>query len=243
MFPEPTSPRCGFATTRWSLVVAAQNKATPQKHAALADLCRLYWYPLYAYVRRRGHEHNEAEDLTQAFFARLLEKDALAGVTPSRGRFRSFLLTACQNFLANERERAGALKRGGGRIVSLDTSDGDDRYRREPQVEETPERLFERRWALTLLARVLQRLRDDYEAGNKGQLFDAIKGQLTGDGTAAYAELVEQLGMTESAIKTAVHRMRRRYGELLREEIGETVASEAEVDEEIQALFRALAGG
>jgi RNA polymerase sigma factor (sigma-70 family) len=233
----------GFATTRWSLVVAAQQGAAPEAHDALADLCRLYWYPLYAYIRRRGHDTNQAEDLTQAFFARLLEKDGLAAVTPARGRFRSFLLAACQNFLANERERANALKRGGGRVVSLDLGDADGRYRREPDHSETPERLFERRWALTLLARVLGRLREDYEAAGKGRLFEALKGQLTGDGTAPYAALGEELGMTQAAVKTAVHRLRRRYGELLREEIGETVATQAEIDSEIQALFRALAGG
>jgi RNA polymerase sigma-70 factor (ECF subfamily) len=238
----PPPPR-GFATTRWSLVLAAGQKAAPEAHDALADLCSLYWYPLYAYIRRRGHGADEAEDLTQGFFARLLEKDGLAAATPARGRFRSFLLAACQNFLANEREWANALKRGGGRVVSLDLSDADGRYRREPHHEETPERLFERRWALTLMARVLARLRGDYEAAGKGRLFDALKGQLTADGTAPYAALAVELRMTEAAVKTAVHRLRRRYGELLREEIGETVATEAEIDSEIQALLRLLAAG
>jgi RNA polymerase sigma-70 factor (ECF subfamily) len=238
----PTAPR-GFATTRWSLVLAAQQKAAPEARDALADLCRLYWYPLYAYVRRRGHDANEAEDLTQAFFARLLEKDGLAAVTPTRGRFRSFLLTACQNFLANERERANALKRGGGRVVSLDLADADGRYRREQAHSETPERLFERRWALALLGRVLQRLREEHEAAGKERLFDAIKAQLTGDEAAPYAELGQGLEMTEGAVKTAVHRLRKRYGELLREEIGETVAAEAEIDDEIRALIRALGPG
>jgi RNA polymerase sigma-70 factor (ECF subfamily) len=235
-----TPPPRGFATTRWSLVVAAQQKESPEAHGALADLCRLYWYPVYAYVRRRGHGAHDAEELTQAFFARLLEKDGLASVTPTRGRFRSFLLTACQNFLSNERERANALKRGGGRVVSLDLADADGRYQREPAHQETAERLYERRWALALLARVVQRLREEYEGDGKGLLFDAIKGQLTGDGTAPYAELGARLGMMEAAVKTAVHRLRKRYGELLREEIGETVATEAEIDDEIRALFRAL---
>jgi RNA polymerase sigma-70 factor (ECF subfamily) len=237
---SPPSPG-GFATTRWSLVVAAQHKADPQAHDALADLCRLYWYPLYAFIRRRGHDASDAEDLTQAFFARLLEKDALAAVTPTRGRFRSFLLSSCQHFLANERQRANALKRGGGRVVLLDLTDAEVRYRREPAHQETPERLFERRWALALLARVLERLREEYEAGGKARLFDAIRGQLTGDGTVPYSALGEDLGMSEGAVKTAVHRLRKRYGELLREEIGETVVAEAEIDEEIQALFQALA--
>jgi RNA polymerase sigma-70 factor (ECF subfamily) len=237
--PLPANP--GFATTRWSLVVAAQQKAAPQAGAALADLCRLYWYPLYAFIRRRGHDATEAEDLTQAFFARLLEKDGLAAVTPTRGRFRSFLLAACQHFLANERERASARKRGGGRVLPLDLSDAEVRYCREPSHELTPEVLFERRWALALLARVLQGLREEYELGGKGRLFDALRGQLTGDGTAAYATLAADLGMTENAVKTAVHRLRKRYGERLRAEIADTVATEAEIDEEIRELFRALA--
>src|ERR1700722_3995264 len=181
------SPVGRFLTTRWSLIVAAQQLAAPQAREALADLCRLYWYPLYASIRRRGHDAGDAEDLTQAFFAHLLEKHALASVSPDRGRFRSFLLAACQNFLANERERANALKRGGGRIVSLDLSEGDGRYGREPDHEETPERLFERRWALTLLEQTLRQLSGEYETAGKRALFDAIKGQLTGDGTRPYA--------------------------------------------------------
>ena len=239
MTSSPGPPR-GFATTRWSLVAAAGQPDAPEAAGALADLCRLYWYPLYAYVRRRGHDANDAEDLTQAFFARLMEKGALAVATPGRGRFRTFLLTACQHFLANERQRANALKRGGGRVVSLDLTDAEGRYRREPSHDESPERLFDRRWALELLGRVLARLRGEYVADGKGRRFDALKGQLTGDGTAAYASLGEELGLTVSALKTAVHRLRRRYGELLREEIGETVTSAEEVEEEVQALFRAL---
>jgi RNA polymerase sigma factor (sigma-70 family) len=229
-------PHRGFATTRWSLVAAAQHQAD----AALADLCRLYWYPLYAYVRRRGHDAAEAEDLTQAFFARLLEKNGLASVTPARGKFRSFLLSACQNFLANERDRANALKRGGGRVVSLDGADA--RYQREPDHGETPERLFERRWALELLDRTLRRLREEHEQKGKSRLFDALKGTLAGDGAAPYAELAATLGMTEGAVKTSVHRLRGRYAELLRQEIGETVATPAEIDDEVRSLFRAVGG-
>jgi RNA polymerase sigma-70 factor (ECF subfamily) len=236
--PSP-APAAHFATTRWSLIVAAQQPGAPQ---ALADLCRLYWYPLYAYVRRRGHDAGAAEDLTQAFFAHLLEHHALSSVSPQRGRFRSFLLASCQHFLANERQRANALKRGGGRVVSLEPGDADGRYRREPDHEETPERLFERRWALELLDQALQRLRGEYEAAGKGALFDALKGLLGGDGTRPYADLAEELALTEGAIKSAVHRLRKRYGEILREQIRETVATEAEVDEEVQALFSALGG-
>jgi RNA polymerase sigma-70 factor (ECF subfamily) len=227
-------------TTRWSLIVAAQQPAAPQAREALAELCRLYWYPLYAYIRGHGHDAAAAEDLTQAFFTHLLEKHALASVSPQRGRFRSFLLASCQHFLANERERANALKRGGGRVVSLDLSDADGRYSREPDHAETAERLFERRWALGLLEHVLQQLRSEYEQTGKVPLFDALKGQLTGDGSEPYALLAEELGLTESAIKSAVHRLRKRYGEILREQIRETVATDAEIDDEVRALFEAL---
>jgi RNA polymerase sigma factor (sigma-70 family) len=234
------SPAGRFLTTRWSLLLAAQQPSEERAREALAELCRMYWYPLYAYIRRRGHDACAAEDLTQAFFTHLLEKHALDSVSPERGRFRSFLLASCQHFLANEYERANALKRGGGRVFSLDLSDADERYGREPQHTETPERLFERRWALALLEQSLQQLRGEYERDSKGQLFEALKGQLTGDGTNPYATLAEELGLTQSAIKTAVHRLRKRYGEILREQIRETVASEGEIDEEVRALFAAL---
>jgi RNA polymerase sigma-70 factor (ECF subfamily) len=234
------SPNPRFATTRWTLIAAAQ-RAAPEARAALADLCRAYWYPLYAYIRRRGHDAGAAEDLTQAFFTRLIEKDVLAVASPDRGRFRSFLLKACQHFLANEHERAQALKRGGGRVVSLELGDAEGRYRLEPTHGQTPERLFERRWALTLLAQVLGRLRDEYDARGKGRLFEALKGQLGGERTAAYAALGAELGLKEGAVKAAVHRLRKRYGELLRAEIADTVASPAEVEDEIRALFAAVA--
>jgi RNA polymerase sigma-70 factor (ECF subfamily) len=238
--PSPV-PAGRFATTRWSLIVAAQQPAAAGARDALADLCRLYWYPLYAYIRRRGHDASSAEDLTQAFFTHLLEKHALASVSPERGRFRSFLLASCQHFLANERERANALKRGGGRVVSLDLTGAAGRYAQEPNHEETPERLFQRRWALSLLGQTLSLVRAEYEADGKGKLFEALKDQLTGTGTKPYAILAVDLGMTQSAIKSVVHRLRKRYGELLREQIRETVATEAEVDDEVQALFEALA--
>jgi RNA polymerase sigma-70 factor (ECF subfamily) len=245
MTPMPTpspAPSARFATTRWSLIVAAQQPAAAQALDALADLCRLYWYPLYAYIRRRGHDAGTAEDLTQAFFAHLLEKHALASVSPERGRFRSFLLASCQHFLANERERANALKRGGGRILSLDLADADGRYRLEPNHDQTPERLFQQQWALSLLARTLSLLRAECEADGKADLFDALKDRLGGDGATHYAIVAARFGLTESAIKSVVHRLRKRYGELLREQIRETVATEAEIDDEVRALFEALAG-
>lgn len=239
MVPSPHPAVRRFATTRWSLVVAAGRPDAPDGAGALADLCRLYWYPVYAYVRRRGHRPHDADDLTQAFFARLLEKGALAAAAPERGRFRTFLLTACQHFLANEHHRAHAAKRGG-RVESLDLTDAEGRYVREPARDEPPERLFERRWALDLLGRVLARLRQEYEADGKGPLFEALKDRLTGDDAAGYAAVAGALGLTAGAAKTAAYRLRRRYGELLREEIAETVAAPAEIDEEVQALFRAL---
>jgi RNA polymerase sigma-70 factor (ECF subfamily) len=238
--PSP-APVGRFATTRWSLIVAAQQPDAAGTRDALADLCRLYWYPLYAYIRRRGQDASSAEDLTQAFFTHLLEKDALASVSPERGRFRSFLLASCQHFLANERERASARKRGGGRVLSLDLGDADNRYRLEPNHEDTPERLFQRQWALSLLGQTLSRLRAEYEATGKGKLFEALKDQLTGAGTKPYSVVAAEQDMTESAIKSVVHRLRKRYGELLRDEIRETVASEADVDDEVRALFAALA--
>ncbi len=231
-----------FATTHWSLVVAAQG-ASPAAREALAELCRLYWYPLYAYVRRRGHSDDEAQDLTQEFFARLLERNDLARLDPARGRFRAFLLAACRHFLANQRDHAHALKRGGGlRPLSLDLADSERRYASEPSHEQTPERLFERRWALTLLDCVLQRLRQHYETAGQLLLFERLKGSLTGAATDTYAESAAVLGMTEGAVKVAAHRLRQRYRDLLREEIARTVADPGEVDDEIRELFGALAG-
>jgi RNA polymerase sigma-70 factor (ECF subfamily) len=230
-----------FATTRWSLVVAAQHRSQPEAGQALAELCRLYWYPLYGYIRSRGHGHDEAQDLTQEFFARLLEKDGLAAVDQNKGRFRSFLLAACQHFLANQHDHDRAQKRGGGRqSVSIDFRDADGRYGHEPAHGETPERLFERRWALALLERVLARLRGEYEAAGRGRLFHCLKARLTGDRAVPHAQAAAELGVTEGAIKVAVHRLRQRYRELLRDEIGQTVDDPGQVEEEIRALFAAL---
>jgi RNA polymerase sigma-70 factor (ECF subfamily) len=230
-----------FATTRWSLVVAARGNS-PAARDALAELCRLSWYPLYAYIRRKGHTHVEAEDLTQEFFTRLLERDDLATVDPSRGRFRSFLLASCNHFLSNQRDRDQALKRGGGRQpLPLDFHDAERRYVAEPGHDQTPERLFERRWALTLLERVLQRLQQDYEDSGKGNLFERLKGQLAGETVGSYAEAAAELGLTEGAVKVAAHRLRQRYRDLLRDEIAQTLDDPAAVDDEIHALFTALA--
>jgi len=230
-----------FATTRWSLVAAAGDPAAPDSRQALAELCRAYWYPVYAYVRRRGHDHHAAQDLTQAFFARLLEKNDLAAADRTRGRFRSYLLTACQHFLANEHDRETARKRGGGKAhLPLDFAGADGRYSREPADEATPERVFDRRWALELLDRAVGELRSEYEQSGRAKLFDALKDCLAGKAEVAYADLARQLGMTEGAVKVAVHRLRQRYRDRLREAIADTVATPEEVDDEIRDLFAAL---
>jgi RNA polymerase sigma-70 factor (ECF subfamily) len=236
--PEPD-----FRTTHWSAVLTARDKRSPQAQEALAELCRTYWYPLYAYIRRRGHTHADAEDLTQGFFERLLAKDYLGDLTPGMGRFRSFLLTALKHFLANEWDRAQTRKRGGGEvIISLDDEAVENRYRCEPTDDVSPEVLFERRWALTVLDRVLARLRAELAASEKAGLFDELKGYLLGDETAgSYAEVAARLGMKEGTIKVAVHRLRRRFGELLRATIAETVADPGEVEDEVRQLIAAVA--
>ena len=231
-----------FASTRWSIVAAAGRKESPEAHAALAVLCQTYWYPLYAYARRRLGRAEDAQDLTQEFFARLVEKDYLQAADPGRGKFRSFLLTAFQRFLAKEHARAGAQKRGGDRrSLSLEFQDGEERYQHEPADPTTPETLYQRRWALTLLEQALARLRQEFTRTGRGQLFEALKGTLTGDGTGEpYEQIGGELGMSEPAVKTAAHRLRRRYQELLRAEVAQTVASPEEVEEELRDLFAAV---
>lgn len=232
-----------FATTRWSLVLAAgHHKETPDGHAALTELCETYWYPVYAFLRRKGRDAETAADVTQAFFARLLDKEVLAAVEPGRGRFRSFLLKSVQNFAANEDAAARAVRRGGGKTpVRLDVPDAEGRYLHEPGHDLTPERLFERRWALSLLDRTLSRLRQATVRGGDPKVFDRLRTFLSGPlPDDSYAAAAADLGMTEAAVKVAIHRMRKRYRELLREEIARTVESEAEIEDEINQLFAAL---
>ncbi len=231
-----------FATTRWSLVAEAGGAASPECRAALATLCELYWYPLYAFVRRKGYQAAEAQDLTQAFFAELLEKERLQLADPQRGRFRSFLLGALNHFLANQRRAAAAQKRGGGHnVLSIDFDDGETRYQREPVDATTPEKIFQRRWTMTLLDRAVGRLRDEFAAAGKLELFDQLKLHLGGDPEAtAYGELAQALQTTEGAVKTAAHRLRKRCRELLREEIAQTVCDPEEIDAELQELFTSL---
>jgi RNA polymerase sigma factor (sigma-70 family) len=232
----------GFATTHWSLVLAAGKSPSTDAQAALEALCQTYWYPLYAYVRRQGHQPDDAQDLTQAFFARVLEKHYLQTADPERGRFRSFLLTAFKRFLSKERDREKVKKRGGGmKLLPLDFEAGERRYNLEPAHELTAEKIFEQRWALTVLDRVFARLRDEFDQAGKHREFESLKTYLTGEaGTPSYQAVAAELEMTEGAVKVAVHRLRRRYRGLVREEIAQTVAEPEDVDEELQHLFAAL---
>jgi RNA polymerase sigma factor (sigma-70 family) len=231
-----------FATTHWSVVVAAGHRSSPQAREALATLCRIYWYPLYVFVRRQGFSPEESQDLTQEFFVRLLDKDFMAGVDREKGRFRSFLLAACKHFLSNERDRARAKKRGGGRkLISIDAALAENRYRLEPADELTPEKLFERRWVLTLLDQVLALLKEESIQDGKTQMFDHLKLFLTGDKSHnSYRQVAAELDMTEGAVKVAAHRLRKRYRELLREEIAKTLRDGDSIEDEIRELFTAL---
>ena len=233
-----------FVTTHWSVVVAAGRNDTARARDALARLCQTYWHPLYAYVRRVGHSPPDAQDLTQEFFARLLGKNYLADADESRGRFRSFLLAALKHFLANEWDKASAQKRGGGQIlIPIDFNAAETTCHFEPADETTAEKIFERRWALTLLDQVLRRLREEFVRDGRENLFEQLKPTLTeASRSVRYAEIAARLGTSEGAVKVAVHRLRQRYREVLRAEIAETVASPGEVEDELRSLFAALAG-
>jgi RNA polymerase sigma factor (sigma-70 family) len=239
---EP-SPRPAFVTTHWSLVISAGHNDTPQARNALEKLCRTYWFPIYAFVRRQGQAPPDAQDLTQEFFARLLEKNYLTSADPAKGRFRSFLLASLKHFLANEWDKASAQKRGGGQIlIPIDVATAETSCGFEPADQLTAEKIFERRWALTLLEQVLHRLRAEYVSDDREKLFEQLKPTLTeASRTVAYAEIATRLGTTEGAVKVAVHRLRQRYREVLRAEIADTVASPEEVEDEIRNLFAALA--
>jgi RNA polymerase sigma factor (sigma-70 family) len=231
-----------FATTHWSVIWAAAQGDTPQSATALEGLCRTYWSPLYAYVRRHGYSPEDAQDLTQAFFAHLLRKDFLHGVEPEKGRFRSFLLACLKHFLADEWEKGRTAKRGGpGPELRLDWGQAEERYRLEARVEANPESLYERRWALDLLDRVLDQLRDEAVAPGKGAVFDSLQGCLLGEHPAeTYAQLGARLGLSESAVKVTVHRLRLRFRELLREQIAHTVTRPEEIDDEMRYLFEVV---
>jgi len=233
-----------FVTTHWTVVLAASRIGSPQAGVALEELCRTYWYPLYAYVRRHGRSREEAEDLTQGFFARLLEKNYLEGISSDGGKFRSFLLVAFKRFLANESDRANRQKRGGGATaLSLDWGEAEDRYQITPANNLSPDKLFDRAWATVVLERVITRLRDEHHGEGKGDLYERLKSFLMmGKAEIPYAKAAEDLKMSEGAVRVSVHRIRKRYRELLREEITQTLANPGQAEEEMQALFSALTG-
>ena len=230
-----------FLTTQWSLVLAAGDSAAPGSREALDDLCERYWYPVYAFARRRGADADLAQDQVQGFFSHLLERGTLKGADPARGRFRSFVLGAFKLYLADERSRAAARKRGGGAtVLPLDVDAAEERYRLEADAEESPDRLFARRWALELLAHTRRRLDEELAGGRTPERSRRLAAFLTDADGAPYREVAEELGMTESAVKVAVHRLRQRYGALLREEVARTVEDPGRVDDELRYLFSVL---
>src|SRR5580658_1043378 len=239
MHTLPGSSR--FPTTRWTLVVAAGDPQRKDARSALVSLCENYWYPLYAYLRRRGYAPDRAQDLTQEFFMRVLEGRYLDRADPEKGRFRSFILTSLKFFVADEGDRERAHKRGGGVLVPLEFSSGEDRYQREPAHDETPERIFERRWALSMLDRVVERLRNEFVQHGRPEHFDRLKIFLLGKSEAPYAALAREMNTSEGALKVAIHRLRKRYRELFRQEIADTVADPGEVESELRFLVAALA--
>ena len=233
-----------FTTTQWSVVLLANQGGSTEAQRALEELCRSYWYPLYAFLRRQGLSPEDAQDLTQEFFSQLLQRNDLSRVSPDQGRFRSFLLASLKHLMLNEQKRAHRLKRGGGQVpISLDLERAASRYAQEPSHDLTPEKIYERRWALTILEKTLARLRDEYRGSDRLALFERLKDELAGEEkTRCYAQIGAELGMSEDAVKMAVCRLRKRYRGLLREEIAETVAHPNEVEDELRYLISALAG-
>jgi RNA polymerase sigma factor (sigma-70 family) len=233
-----------FHTTRWTIVMRAAQSQAPGGESALAQLCRTYWYPLYIFARRRGYSPDDAQDLTQSFFLHLLEHRALAGVHRLKGKFRSFLLASFQNHLSDQADHARRIKRGGGReFVQLDAEEAEQRYHLEPVEYLTAEKLFDARWAITLLAETLNRVRQEYANEGKTSIFEALRVFLDPANTRAppsYDEVADQLQVSTGAVKTLIHRLRKRYTALLREEVGRTVSDPAEVDDEIHALCESL---
>jgi RNA polymerase sigma factor (sigma-70 family) len=244
--PTPSSGRggSGFATTRWSVVLQAGGPTSQGSAVALEELCRTYWYPVYSYARRTGHSAHDAEDLTQSFFAFLLEKDGISRANRERGRFRGFLLTAFKNYSSKERARNSAARRGGGRdILSLDKLKAENRYRLEPQTAATPETLYDQKWAASLLGQAVATMRSEYAVQGKESLFNILRSVVWGDHQdTTYADLARQTGLSEGAFKVAVHRLRGRFRECLRQEVAQTVGNPEEVDDELRALLSALRG-
>jgi len=248
MLPDAETPDMShdkgqwFTTTHWSVVLAAGLGDSPRTREAPERLCKTYWYPLYAYVRRQGHDEEAAKDLTQSFFARLLEKNFVALARREKGRFRCFLLASLKHFLSDEWDKARAQKRGGGqKLLSLDDATGEGRYRLEPVDAMDSEKLFERRWALTVLDQARERLKEEFFKSGKSELYDRLKVFESADRNGPpYSEVATDLGLTESGVKSAVSRMRQRFGELVREEVANTVSSPAEIEEEIRYLISAI---
>jgi RNA polymerase sigma factor (sigma-70 family) len=241
---SPQASNARFPTTHWSRVVRAGDPSALAAREALTELCASYWYPVYAFIRRQGHEPDQAQDLTQAFFVHLLEKGTLAAADPSRGRFRSFVRIACAHFLADQRDRGRARKRGGDQIVlSIDVRDAEGRYLREPAHNLTAERLFERAWVLAVLQHVFERLGQEYEKAGQAALFEQLKDVLTaGSRSIPYATSAARLEMTEGAVQVAVHRLRSRYRAILLDEIAATLDDPAGVEDEVQELFAVMTG-
>ncbi len=240
--PEPGAADGLFRTTHWSVVLAAKEGDEPQMSRALDLLCRAYWYPLYAFIRRRGLPAADAQDLTQQFFTQLLQRDFLRNIAREKGRFRSFLLAALKNFLTSEWHKERAAKRGGGQVfVSWDELQAEQRYAEEPAEETTPESVFDRRWAMAVMDQALHQLRDEFTSAGKGAQFDRLKPFLSREGIREeYGALARQLGVGPGAIPVAVHRLRRRYGEILRSVVAQTVSGPDEIDDEIRFLVAQL---
>lgn len=238
--PRPAGPH-RFATTRWSVVIAAGGDESPVARAALDELFAGAWYPLYAFARRQGEDADAAQDAVQGFLTYLVEKNGVRVADPERGRFRTFLLTAFRNHLSNERDKERALKRGGGRTpVSLDAARAESRFGLEPTIDEPPERLFLRDWACAVLDRALADVRSAYSEKGRGELFDHLKPFLIGSATESYTSKAKALGMNDGALRVAVHRLRARYRSALVEQVSETLPDDADPDDEIRALFEAL---
>lgn len=236
-----TSP---FATTHWTVVLAAGRGDSPQATEALEELCRTYWYPVYAFVRRHGHDPTDAQDLAQAFFADLLRRGSLSTARPERGRFRWFLLASVRHFLANEWDKAKAQKRGGDvKFISLEQAAAEKRYAQEPSHDLTPERIYERSWGVTVIQQVRHRLREEFQGLDKGPRFELLDRLLPGEERQlTTAEVASRLGLTEGSVRSEVHRLKRRFGEMLRAEVAHTVAAPADIDGEIQHLMEVVSG-
>lgn len=239
---SPHPSEAWFGTTHWSVVLSARDRASPQSEAALEQLCRAYWCPLYAFVRRQGYSPHDAQDLTQEFLSRLVHKDYLDTVRQEKGRFRTFMMMAIKRFLSDAWDQARAQKRGGGaRNLSLEAAEAEGKYQVEAVEEVTPETLYERHWALTLLDRTMSRLRREYAAAGKSAAFEELKVFLTqAKGTIPHAEVAQRLGLNEGAVRVSAHRLRKRFRELFREEIARTVSCPEDIEGEVRHLFAVL---